>query len=420
MVTIQEQTLIVLNIAMLLQMAGLAYAVQNDVYIKREHRRLLLAIVVIVLTLIFEGEFEPLDFPALFPTYAQSDFASEVLGIYGYIARPVVLVLFFRITSEDKRPWILVAANTLIHLVNLFVPVVFYYSEGRFHRGPLGYTCHVVSFLLLAWSAVASFKKARSDNSPTSAVPLLIHLMMVVATILDVWVMVSYRVSCLLVAIVSGCLFYYIWLHLQFAKAHEQAIRAEQRIQIMMSQIQPHFLYNTLATIQSLCLVDPERASDVLEKFATYLRQNLDSLDQPTLISLSRELEHVRIYAEIEMIRFPNIQVVYDIRDEDFKLPALTVQPIVENAIRHGVRGRKMGLVTVITFLEGGNHFVVIRDNGKGFDVSEVKEDEGSHIGLKNVRERVEQMCGGSVSVDSKKGKGTTVTIRIPAGGSEP
>ena len=182
----------------------------------------------------------------------------------------------------------------------------------------------------------------------------------------------------------------------------------------MMSQIQPHFLYNTLSTIQALCLMNPKKASEVTERFGTYLRNNMGFLDQPNLILLSKELEHTRIYSEIEMLRFPKISVEYDIKTEDFYIPALTIQPLVENAIRHGVRSREQGLVTVATRASADFFEIIISDNGVGFNPKDFSNDESKHIGIANVKERVESMCGGTLTIKSEPDNGTTVTIKMP------
>jgi sensor histidine kinase YesM len=115
------------------------------------------------------------------------------------------------------------------------------------------------------------------------------------------------------------------------------------------------------------------------------------------------------------MIRFPNIHVDYDIRDTDFDLPPLTIQPLVENAIRHGVRIRDYGQVTVSTDRTEQYHTIRIQDNGVGFDVDSIKEADITHIGLRNVKERLETMCEGSMMIYSKIEQGTTIVIRIPA-----
>ena len=215
-------------------------------------------------------------------------------------------------------------------------------------------------------------------------------------------------------------MFYYIWLHLQFVRAHENDLMASQRIQIMMTQIQPHFLFNALNTIRALYAKDPPLADKTLENFSAYLRQNLESLSQTELIPISKEMEHTRLYAEIETLRFPHIQMEYHMEDEHFAIPALTIQPLVENAICHGVRAKKDGLVTVTTVREGNIHRIMIQDNGAGFDPNQAADGQETHIGLQNVKNRIEQMCCGKMILQSEIGRGTSVTLLIPdAGNSE-
>jgi sensor histidine kinase YesM len=184
----------------------------------------------------------------------------------------------------------------------------------------------------------------------------------------------------------------------------------------MMSQIQPHFLYNTLTTIQALCLENPRKAASITERFAAYLRQNIDSLNETGLIPFRKELDHTLVYAQIEMERFPNIHLDYEIEDEDFLLPALTVQPLVENAIRHGVRGIPRGQIEIITNRLPDYHEIVIRDNGKGFCPEELPGTDRPHIGIQNVRERLKKLCDGTMTINSEEGRGTCITIHIPLG----
>lgn len=132
------------------------------------------------------------------------------------------------------------------------------------------------------------------------------------------------------------------------------------------------------------------------------------------LIPFSKELEHPKIYSDIEMLRFENVKVGFDTPFADFYVPALTVQPLVENAIRHGVRIREHGTVNVITRKTEDGYEIVIRDNGKGFDVGAAFVSDSSHIGLKNVRERIGKLCGGTLTVNSVIGEGTEITIHLP------
>lgn len=196
--------------------------------------------------------------------------------------------------------------------------------------------------------------------------------------------------------------------------AEQERQLTESRIATMMSQIQPHFIYNTLGTIGQFCLEEPEKAADLVQNFSMYLRGNFVELDNAAPIPLSQELEHVRHYANIEQVRFPDMQIEYDLRSEEFLLPALSVQPLVENAIKHGLMGLEEGGCVVISTYETDKEYCVcVRDNGVGFDQS-VFEDGKKHIGIKNIRGRIEAMCGGTLSIESTPGTGTTALITIP------
>ena len=193
----------------------------------------------------------------------------------------------------------------------------------------------------------------------------------------------------------------------------------QSRISVMLSQIQPHFIYNTLGTIGEFCEDEPQKAAELVQKFSLYLRGNFTELDNPMPIRVSREMEHVRHYADIEQIRFPDMKVTYDIQADNFLIPALTVQPLVENAIKHGLMGLECGGTVNISCYESDNYYeICVKDNGVGFDDS-VMDDGKKHIGIKNVRKRIENMCGGTLTIDSIIGKGTIAVIRIPKEGAE-
>lgn len=201
------------------------------------------------------------------------------------------------------------------------------------------------------------------------------------------------------------------------AKDLEGELR-ENRMAIMMSQIKPHFIYNTLGSIEQLCTVQPEAAAELVHNFSRFLRGNLGELDNPAPVRLSQELEHVRCYVSIEKARFPDITVSFDLRSEDFLLPALSVQPLVENAIKHGLMQLPQGgTVTISTFETDTDYCVQVRDTGGGFDIGKLWEDSG-HVGLRNIRTRVEAMCGGRLTVESTVGLGTTATMQIPREGA--
>ena len=398
---------------LLIQIIGLIYGVMTDKYLRRSQKFLMMNVITLIILLIGQNCAE-----YVLKTSVSMPYLRTLVSIFGYILRPTILVLFAKIVVPNRKhylAWGMLAAHSLAYLTATFSHWVFFIDEhNRFHRGPIGYTAYFMSSLLLIYLVVVTIYEYRHRKS-SLVVVLLNAGFIVISALLELTpAYYDYPVSYLTIAVVSCSLFYYIWLHLEFVRDHEDALMSEQRIKIMMSQIQPHFLYNTLSTIQSLCISDPKMAFSTTEKFGTYLRHNIDFLEQPELIPLEKELEHTRIYADIEMIRFPKISVEYDIQADNFKLPPLTIQPLVENAIRHGVRGMDDGKVTVTTKEENGYYKVIIKDNGTGFDPDTLGEQEGTHIGVANVRQRIEDMCTGTLEIDSEEGKGTEITISIP------
>ena len=194
---------------------------------------------------------------------------------------------------------------------------------------------------------------------------------------------------------------------------------AESRISTMMSQIRPHFIYNTLGSIEQLCELDPPKAGELVHNFAKYLRGNFGELDNPKPILMSQEMEHVRHYINIENVRFPDMTFSFEMKSEDFSLPALTVQPIVENAIKHGLmKLQKGGSIRVISYETDTDYCISVEDDGVGFDTSKLL-DEKKHIGIRNIRDRLKVMVGGTLEIESTQGVGTKVLIRIPKEGEK-
>lgn len=192
---------------------------------------------------------------------------------------------------------------------------------------------------------------------------------------------------------------------------------AEQRTHVMLSQIQPHFLYNALSAISALCIRDPMKAKETTDNFAYYLRANLNSLTNDHMIPFRQELRHTQAYLAIEQTRFgEDLTVEYDIQCDDFQVPSLSLQPIVENAVRHGICGNEDGgTVTIRTRSDGGKILISVQDTGIGFDTSAKPARDGRlHIGMESVSQRVRALCGGDMVIDSTPGYGTTVTITLP------
>ena len=188
----------------------------------------------------------------------------------------------------------------------------------------------------------------------------------------------------------------------------------ESRMSTMMSQIRPHFIYNTLGSIEQLCSIDPPKAGELVHNFAKYLRGNFGELDNPKPILMSQEMEHVHHYVSIENVRFPDMTFSFEMNSDDFLIPALTIQPIVENAIKHGLmKLPKGGKISVVSYETDSHYCVSVEDDGVGFDTGELLEDR-KHVGIRNIRGRLNAMVNGTLEIHSTEGAGTTVLIKIP------
>ena len=211
-------------------------------------------------------------------------------------------------------------------------------------------------------------------------------------------------------------------------KQYKEAIRYQQmqkelyeaKVSIMVSQIQPHFLYNSLSSIAMLCKLDPDTAQKATITFTKYLRGNMDSLKQTKPIPFDQELEHLKKYLYIEKLRFgKKLNVAYDIQATDFILPQLSIQPLVENAVKHGVGMKKKGgTVTIATRETEKAYEVIVSDDGVGFDVNAPQKEDGrSHVGMENTKKRLRDMCKGEVKIESVVGEGTTAIVILPKEG---
>lgn len=228
---------------------------------------------------------------------------------------------------------------------------------------------------------------------------------------------IFYGISFSNIAIVISMIFMFLTMQIEQAKNYKskEAELYDLRIEVMLSQIGHHFIFNTLSTIKYLCGKDPKAAEQTVVEFADYLRGTLDSLSQNRCIPFETELEHVKNYLAIEKKRFGDrVNVEYDIKETDFVIPALSLQPIVENAVKHGICKREDGGTIKISTYSDGDYFKIkVEDDGIGFDPSEEKNDGMNHIGINNVKSRLHTMCEGTLDVTSKKGIGTTAIITI-------
>ena len=188
----------------------------------------------------------------------------------------------------------------------------------------------------------------------------------------------------------------------------------ESRIASMMSQIRNHFLFNVLGTISGYCKIDPEKADEALTKFARYLRRNMKYLEINNMIPFETEIAQIEDYVSLEQMRFGDmVEFGEDFEVTDFRIPPLTVQPLVENAIKHGLtKAGKKGTVLVMTRQDEKCIRIEVIDDGVGFSTEEL--DKEASIGIRNIRYRLEHMANAELQIDSTPGKGTKAIVRIP------
>ena len=414
-------TAVSLLIPLLFLLIGLAVFVVIDPYISWKHRRVMLIIIVLSASLIVQNIWE--DYLSAGPLRWG---LRTTLAVYGYTIRPVFPILFLYIIRPEKKYlgcWGLAILNWAVHMTAFFSHLCFWIDEyNHYQGGPLSRACLIISLILLAYWLFESLRDYRNSRKQDIIIPVLVVLMIIVSVSLDD--KVGFReqpITFLTFAIVISSMFYYIWLHLRFVREHEDDLKAQQRMQIMLSQIQPHFLFNSLEVIRRLYRKDPAQADAALLKFERYLRGNMDSLTQKRSIPFEEELTQTRLYLELEALRFPGeLHVVYDLSCTDFLLPPLTLQPLAENAVRHGIRGKKSGegTVTISTRAFPDRYEIVVADDGPGFDPDALPQDGAPHIGLANVRERL-RYAGASLWIGPRPGGGTEATIVIPRTGEK-
>jgi hypothetical protein len=207
-----------------------------------------------------------------------------------------------------------------------------------------------------------------------------------------------------------------ISLFVAFIIQNKELEMTKSKVSIMLSQIQPHFLHNALTAIAQLCDEDPAMAKKATIDFSTYLRNNMESLSRKELISIEKEINHVRAYLDLEKVIYGDaLTVVFQIHAGGFLLPPLSIQPIVENAVKHGIGKKESGgTITVSIHEDNGGYLIKVVDDGAGYDIANPQWDGRDHVGIDNVRQRIVEQCGGTLEISSEIDRGTNVLIRIP------
>lgn len=365
-----------------------------------------------------------LTFTLLKANYTSDNF---IIGFYTtfYIFNNIEVLLLFlytisyvELTNKNKKilsiiNFSLFGVFVILDIVNIFTGIFFSSNNGEYTRSKLMIISQGYQFILFIIIFFVTLFNKRLVLREKIAFALYCILPLVAIILQNFFK--GYAIAYLSIIISIEILFFFLNVQKNIQLSIEQEKNKEAQIKVMMSQIQPHFIYNSLSSISTLIPIAPEKAQQGLDAFTEYLRHNLSSLTESRLIPFEDELKHIETYISLEKIRFNDrIKVIYDIKVHDFYVPPLSVQPIVENAIKHGILKKiEGGTLTIKTHENSEAYIVEVKDDGVGFDISAINFDENKHFGLNNIRHRIKNMCHGEVTIKSALDKGTKVVIKF-------
>ena len=291
---------------------------------------------------------------------------------------------------------------------------VFYKATAgyQFVRGPL-YALLLIPLALIMTGIITGLIRRRKKLSKRVFIALLVYLLpMTIAIIVYMLYPIDILVSLTIVFCALTMLGLILTENLEQYMRHQRKI-ANQRAGILVLQMRPHFICNTMMGIYYLCDQDPQKAKQVTLDFISYLRKNFAAIASEETIPFSSELEHTRAYLAVEQAQFEDtLFVSFDTPYTMFRVPPLTLQPIVENAVKHGMKSSNDPIhVSVITRQTEKAIEIIVADDGPGF--SPVDDNE-PHIALDNIRQRLKLMCGGKLIITPREGGGTLVKVTIP------
>lgn len=339
-----------------------------------------------------------------------------------FLSTPVITPTIFLLHScgENRKRsllFIIVAALLSVHIILTIIAQftdIFYCvtADNEFIRGSLWWLWPIPLVLIMILNITGTFKR-RNKLSKKCLIALLIYLLPMTAAIIT-----HMFISVDLFVIFGMALLAMIMFGLILSDNIEQYTRQQQEIarertNALMLQIRPHFVYNTLTSIYCMIEDNPAKAKEVTGEFTNYLRNNFTAIAQDTPIPFTKELEHTKAYLAVEQARFEG-QIFYEFDTPviNFRVPALTLQPIVENAVKHGLDPELDPLhIYVKTRQTNSGIEIIIENDGPDFNPT---NDNKPHIALDNIRQRLEIMCNGTLDISPRNGGGTVVAVTIP------
>ena len=350
--------------------------------------------------------------------------AQKVVIIFEYlffsVQMPMPMPFLLHCCGENQKSSVLL--RTVMTLWGIFCIMLFatqftdafYYttSDNQYFRGSW-FALLMIPLVVIMVLNITGLMKRRKKLSKKVFIALLVYLLptaifIIIYMFAAIDVLVTFWMVLCAMTMFSLILTDNVEKYLQ-----QQRKIASQHASVMVLQMRPHFIYNTMMGIYYLCDQDPKKAKQVTLDFTTYLRKNFVAIASEDTIPFSAELEHTRAYLAIEQAQFEDsLFVSFDTPHTMFRVPPLTLQPIVENAVKHGMKSSSEPIhISVVTRQTNTASEIIVEDDGIGFDLV---DDNEPHIALNNIRERLELMCKGKLIIVPREGGGISVKVTIP------
>ena len=332
---------------------------------------------------------------------------------------PLLVVYLLRCTGEDIRKsgifaliLGLFAVYAVLLTVTQYTTFIYYYSpDGEYHRGPW-YPLLLVPPILSMLALFVAVLRRRDRLSRRQFASFLVYSLVPLIGMLIQLAFYGLYAIVFFTAIAAMVLYVSMLTDQVETYVRQQEVLAAQRASILVLQMRPHFISNTLTSIYHLCGSDPAAAQRVIRDFSSYLRHNFTAIAKEGTVPFTDELEHTRAYLAVEQARHEGmLYVTMDTPFVNFRLPPLTLEPVVENAVKHAFDPTAEPLEIVIRTRETEKGAeITVEDNGPGYSPP---DDGEPHIGLENLRERLRMMCRGSLTIETRDIGGTKVTISV-------
>lgn len=358
--------------------------------------------------------------------YGKTDYAhaeklmSLLESILLSVLMPMPTLLLLHYCGEKLKGSILIRIVMALWVVYFIMSEIglftnFFYivtPDGYFLRTPW-FPLILLPLVIIMFLNIVCLIRRRKRLSRRVFIAFLIYLLpmtafIVVHSFIDIELILFLGVGICAISMYSLIVSEHIMQYLR-----QQREIANQRASVMVLQMRPHFIYNTMMSIYYLCKQDADKAQQVTLDFTTYLRKNFTAIASENTVPFKEELEHTRAYLAVELAQHEDmLYVKYDTPYTDFRIPPLTLQPLVENAVKHSLDpdGDPLQICVTTRQTDKGCE-IIVENNGLDYQPS---NDNEPHTALSNIRQRLEMMCKGEMSIAPREGGGTVVKVNIP------